>query len=207
MQSIFTTDHNTTQDMAKTSINKAKTPIKVVMDTPEGEPSETVIKPKKVLTEAQRLAFLKGREKRQANILRKKEEIKEAEEVEPTPEPQPEPDPEPEPDPDTDSEDDDDATEEPEEVDDPPIQPNKRPKKAAPTAIKPQTVNPSHLDPAAIADLVFERMKMLKTPEKQVEIEAADPPKRKYERKPRAPSSSPPRANAPVPGQRIISWM
>lgn len=37
-------------------------------------------KPKRVLTEAQRLAFLKGREKRMANIERKRQEKKEAEE-------------------------------------------------------------------------------------------------------------------------------
>jgi len=47
------------------------------------------MKPKKVLTEAQRLAFLKGREKRMANIEKKrleKEELKEVEAPPPMPE-------------------------------------------------------------------------------------------------------------------------
>lgn len=39
-------------------------------------------KPKKVLTEAQRLAFLKGREKRMANIEKKRLEKEEAKQVE-----------------------------------------------------------------------------------------------------------------------------
>lgn len=55
-----------------------KQSVNVVMDTPAGEPSQTQVKPKKVLTEAQRLAFLKGREKRVANIERKRQEKIEA---------------------------------------------------------------------------------------------------------------------------------
>lgn len=64
------------------------------------------IKPKKVLTEAQRLAFLKGREKRMANIEKKrleKEEqlpdppMPEVKRHEPTPAPAPAPTPEPAP--------------------------------------------------------------------------------------------------------------
>lgn len=64
------------------------------------------IKPKKVLTEAQRLAFLKGREKRMANIEKKrleKEEqlpdppMPEVKRHEPTPAPAPAPAPTPEP--------------------------------------------------------------------------------------------------------------
>jgi hypothetical protein len=54
-------------------------------------------KPKKVLTEAQRLAFLKGREKRMANIEKKRLEKEEAKQVEETPAPvetKPEPPPE-----------------------------------------------------------------------------------------------------------------
>jgi len=65
---------------------------------------------KRVLTEAQRLAFLKGREKRMANIEKKRLEKLEQEEIKPEPEPQiipndekpkqeelkPEPKPEPE---------------------------------------------------------------------------------------------------------------
>lgn len=50
-------------------------------------------RPKKVLTEAQRLAFLKGREKRMANIEKKrleKEEAKQVEEAPPAVEPPPE---------------------------------------------------------------------------------------------------------------------
>lgn len=67
-------------------------------------------KPKRVLTEAQRLAFMKGREKRMQNILRKREEKKEAElladvqDVDPEPEPEPEIEPEPEPEPEPESE-------------------------------------------------------------------------------------------------------
>jgi hypothetical protein len=41
-----------------------------------------VEKPKRVLTEAQRLAFMAGREKRMANILKKKAEKEEAKEIE-----------------------------------------------------------------------------------------------------------------------------
>ena len=59
-------------------------------------------KPKKVLTEAQRLAFLKGREKRMANLEKKRLEKMEA--LEPTPSepvsaavPPPPPEPEPKP--------------------------------------------------------------------------------------------------------------
>jgi hypothetical protein len=54
-------------------------------------------KPKKVLTEAQRLAFLKGREKRMANIEKKRLEKEEAKQVEEAPAPtetKPEPPPE-----------------------------------------------------------------------------------------------------------------
>lgn len=47
---------------------------------PEKVIAEPPPKPKRVLTEAQRLAFLKGREKRMANIERKRQEKKEAEE-------------------------------------------------------------------------------------------------------------------------------
>lgn len=50
-----------------------KTDSDVVSDT------ATKVKPKRVLTEAQRLAFLKGREKRMANIERKRQEKIEAE--------------------------------------------------------------------------------------------------------------------------------
>lgn len=50
-------------------------------------------KPKKVLTEAQRLAFLKGREKRMANIEKKRLEKEEAKQVEEAPAPAPEPPP------------------------------------------------------------------------------------------------------------------
>jgi len=56
----------------------------------------TPVKPKKVLTEAQRLAFLKGREKRMANIEKKrleKEEVKEMEMPPPLPVTAPEPEP------------------------------------------------------------------------------------------------------------------
>lgn len=42
---------------------------------------EAEAKPKRVLTEAQRLAFLKGREKRMANIEKKKLEAEEAKQV------------------------------------------------------------------------------------------------------------------------------
>lgn len=56
-------------------------------------------KPKRVLTEAQRLAFLKGREKRMANIMKKREEKLEAEQMEfvdePVPEVEAKPDPKP----------------------------------------------------------------------------------------------------------------
>jgi hypothetical protein len=53
-----------------------------------GPPDTSVAKPKRVLTEAQRLAFMKGREKRLSNIARRKEEqqeVQEMEEVPPTP--------------------------------------------------------------------------------------------------------------------------
>lgn len=51
------------------------------------------VKPKRVLTEAQRLAFLKGREKRMANIEKKKLEQQEMF-VEPKSEPEQKPEPE-----------------------------------------------------------------------------------------------------------------
>ena len=60
-------------------------------------------KPKRVLTEAQRLAFLKGREKRMANIMKKREEKLEAEQMEFVEEPVPariDPEPEAKSDPD-----------------------------------------------------------------------------------------------------------
>lgn len=75
--------------------------LRVIMDS-----AITPVKPKKVLTEAQRLAFLKGREKRMANIEKKrleKEEVKEMDMPPPLPvevkvsAPAPEPEPEPEP--------------------------------------------------------------------------------------------------------------
>lgn len=47
----------------------------------EPDPDPSFTKPKRVLTEAQRLAFLKGREKRMANIERKRQEKLEAESV------------------------------------------------------------------------------------------------------------------------------
>lgn len=57
----------------------------------ESAPDMAATKPKKVLTEAQRLAFLKGREKRMANIEKKRLEKEEAKQVEePAPEPPPE---------------------------------------------------------------------------------------------------------------------
>ena len=54
-------------------------------------------KPKKVLTEAQRLAFLKGREKRMANLEKKRLEKLEAFQQESTPAPPPPPVPESKP--------------------------------------------------------------------------------------------------------------
>jgi len=60
----------------------------------ESAPDMAAAKPKKVLTEAQRLAFLKGREKRMANIEKKRLEKEEAKQVEEAPAPAPEPPPE-----------------------------------------------------------------------------------------------------------------
>lgn len=54
-----------------------------------GPPDTSVAKPKRTLTEAQRLAFMKGREKRLSNIARRKEEQKEAQEMEEVPPPPP----------------------------------------------------------------------------------------------------------------------
>lgn len=59
------------------------------------EKVEDIPKPKKVLTEAQRLAFLKGREKRMANLEKKRLEKLEAFQQEPTPAQEPLPPPPP----------------------------------------------------------------------------------------------------------------
>lgn len=65
--------------------------LRAIMDS---APDMAAAKPKKVLTEAQRLAFLKGREKRMANIEKKRLEKEEAKQVEEAPAPAPEPIPE-----------------------------------------------------------------------------------------------------------------
>lgn len=63
----------------------------------QNEVTSDQVKPKRVLTEAQRLAFMKGREKRLANLERKRQEKLEAEGLteEPKPEPKEEQDPPP----------------------------------------------------------------------------------------------------------------
>jgi len=70
----------------------AKKAVNVIVDPAQA--TEAPPKPKRQLTEAQRLAFLKGREKRMANIERKRQEKLEAEKefsVQVQEEPQPKP--------------------------------------------------------------------------------------------------------------------
>lgn len=67
-------------DTNTTTVNVDETPPPKEETTPVAEkPVDQVDpKPKRQLTEAQRLAFLKGREKRQANLERKRQEKEEA---------------------------------------------------------------------------------------------------------------------------------
>jgi hypothetical protein len=234
--------------MTKTHSNKK--PVSVIMDTPDGAPSETVTKPKRVLTEAQRLAFLKGREKRLDNIQKKKMAIKEAEEIDqtdgvaaaPAPKPAskkktktvvptpPPPPPPPEPETDEESEEYEDEeqpepnihspsessqSEDEEFTDDlPPVQPNKTP---APTPkSKPLQDNPKprrpFVDHDKLADLVYQRMKMLESKHNDPDpMPPPAPPKRKYERKPTTPDPptqlDSPRPKGTTAMRNIVNWL
>ena len=142
----------------------------------------TPVKPKKVLTEAQRLAFLKGREKRMANIEKKrleKEEVKEMDMPPPLPvkvkvsAPAPEPEPEPEP------------------------------SAAAPKEV-PRTKTPEpklHIDENKIADTVAERV--------WLKLQEAKPKRKPYTRRETSSNSESEPAPPPVlpPPTHSFTWM
>lgn len=148
-------------------------------------------KPKRTLTEAQRLAFLKGREKRMANIEKKRLETEEKNaavaEIQPDPDPVPvTPDEKPQPQ--------SPAAPEPEPVVVPPVPKLKR----APR----KTTTPAFvLDEDKIANRVAEEV-MKKMQELQ------PPPKERKPRKPRAKPLTPEKGmNAPPPPAYNFSWL
>lgn len=189
-------------------------------------------RPKKVLTEAQRLAFLKGREKRMANIERKRQEKLEAQqggvEPEPTPKPtkkrvkkeKPEPVSQPE------------RVVEPTPPPPPVVEVKEEPvdDKAPPS---PKTDNEMESDSdeeeimqgedddyhqvaaKQIAGYLFEHLQKLKpsSPPPPPPQEAVaypkdeDRPKRKYERKAVKPEPTATPVHPPVPAHRSINWM
>lgn len=69
---------------------KTETPQEVQQEVETTVETLLPAKPKRVLTEAQRLAFMKGREKRMANLERKRQEKAEAAAADYVPEPAPE---------------------------------------------------------------------------------------------------------------------
>ena len=142
----------------------------------------TPVKPKKVLTEAQRLAFLKGREKRMANIEKKrleKEEVKEMEMPPPLPVTRTKTTaPEPE------------AAVEPAAA-------------AAPKEVpRTQTPEPKmHLDENKIADTVAERV--------WLKLQEAKPKRKPYTRRETNSESAPSETSAPPPPPptHSFTWM
>lgn len=192
------------------AVNKTR---KVNEDAAELQDEQS--KPKRVLTEAQRLAFLKGREKRMANIERKRQEKLEAESVNhdpiihPTPSiPEPDPDPEPKP----------ETTPLREENDVLDQQPTTPVKVEEPIPVMPTLRRHANSDETAkkIADLILERMEM----GKRAAPENTTPPPKKSRGRPRTKevpirellsseedSSPSPPPTTYVPPQRVFNWM
>lgn len=171
-------------------------------------------KPKRVLTEAQRLAFLKGREKRMANLERKRQEKIEAEEktapmappplaepktkIEPPSQPEPQPETEPEVEPQSST--------------------STSPELEEPVPSMPIVKRHANSDETAkkIADLILERMEM----KRAAPVNTTPPPKkargrpRTKEVAVRGPESSeeesspsPPPLPVFAPRQRVFNWM
>lgn len=155
-----------------------QSPQEVTSEVSKTEVQEA--KPKRVLTEAQRLAFIKGREKRLANLERKRQEKLEAEQsVQPTEERV--------------------STTEPKlpQVDPPPIPVLKRQTNAE----KPPSASLDDHFAKKVVEMLYSKFN------EEAIAEEEPPPKRKYTRRAKPVEQAKPPTPPVPPPQKTFNWM